>query len=137
MRWPLILRRGDTLILAQPEFNVWRVDADARVFDSNVLASGRAGFVWMLDADGQFYDLTSIGLLPQTLLQLLRLSRRVERFQIGPPRALRVGELTERVASLVDTHEEAPLVALFRSELRGYASDHLWGRAEMRAYLRE
>lgn len=137
MKWPVVFGGSMHLsIFIQGDFErIGTVHESASLLDCNVRADGRADFVWLMDADGCHYALTSLGLLSRTLAQRLRLSRRVERFQLGPPQRLRVAAFRLLLKSLTDRFEEAPDVTLLREALGALPADHEWSSADMRAFL--
>ena len=137
MRYPFVICSGDTLIIAPAGFfeRIGRVDPEAGILEMNVKRDGKAGFKWLLDADGLFYELSSIGLMPPNFLQRIGLKRAREKFRIMPGRRITAGDVSDRVANLHNQFEEAPNVTDLKSLLNSLKPEHVLGAEEMSRYL--
>lgn len=108
MKFPLILCRRRTLVIAGRGFfdRIGKINESERTLDINIAQDGAAWLNWIVDQEGKYYPLTSEGLLPATLLQMLGLWRRVERFHLPPPRDIQAAELGRLIQELVDESED-------------------------------
>lgn len=111
------------------------IDAEDQRIIANVGPSGRSGMEWVLDSQGRFFEMVSRGVMPATVFQKLRLTRRKECFDVRPPRAITVGELKARLAHVRDRFPEAPVAAFTRRMLRKYPEDAVIDPAIMAALL--
>lgn len=84
---------------------------------ANVGSNGRAELEWVLDFDGQFFELRSLGLVPKSLLQMLGLTKQKERYEIENPRPITVRELKVRITSAKDHSPEAPVASSVYQDL--------------------
>lgn len=139
MRWPITLR-SDRRITVFPNMGgerwiTGRVLEGEGLLESKVQRDGSAKLRWLLDADGLYCELTPIGLAPRTLAQALGLTRRVERYKMGPPLRLTAKELLLRLEGLED--EELPMARDLRRQVKKLPADSEWTRDEMRTYLGE
>lgn len=138
MRPPLIVGTDRTLKIGRDPFaGIGRLDESAGILEVNVRSDGKAGFEWILDADGNFRQLTSNGVLSRTLFQRAAFLRARERFGIAPSRSITAGELRDRIARMHDQFSEAPHVSDLKEFLAPLAPDHVLTRADMRRYLGE
>lgn len=135
--YPLTICSHDRLIIAPDGWfsRIGNIDFHARTLRINVGRHGQAGFRWLIDADGSFRSLGWAGLEPATLLQTLRIARRVERYSLSEPRRITVGELGALVADLAEAFEEAPNSADLRALLADRPQDETVSRELMQSYL--
>ncbi len=99
--------------------------------------SGRAGLEWVLDYDGNFFEVTSLGLIPKTLLQKLCLTRQKEEMRIEEPRSITIGEFKSRIAKVKNPYPEAPVTAYIRKLLKKYPDDLIMDRVVMTVLMGE
>jgi hypothetical protein len=139
MKFPLLVCSNNTLKLLTLDVLaiVGKLDSEAGTFEMNVTSDGRTGLKWILDANGLYYELVLVGLLPLGIMQRIGLKRAREGFQIIPGRRISMRELTQHISELRDQFEEAPNVADLKVFLGTLAPDHLLGAEEMSEYLGE
>jgi hypothetical protein len=137
VRGPFLICERNTLFCAPLRYfaHIARLDEAAGILDKNVKSDGRAHMRWILDSDGMMHDLTSEGILPPSLFQWLRLTRRRERYRISPPRQLRVSELLKRIEPLDDEFPEAPVVEFTRDYLGHLSPDTILDHAILKDYF--
>lgn len=136
---PLVIRNADTLIIADKAFFnfIGDLNVEEEMLEVNVKSNGSAGFEWILDAEGNFFELKSIGLMKLTLLQRVGIKRRRERFKILPYKGITAGELLQRIEPLIDHNMEAPNVLDLKSFLKQLPNDVIMGTEQMKIYLGE
>ena len=110
---------------------------EVRQLNANVDRSGSANLEWVLDYDGQFFLLLSLGLVPKTPFQRLGLDRQKERYQILPPRPITAMEFKTRIAKVRDQSPEARVASWARRILRRFPDDHVLNRESMKCLLGE
>jgi hypothetical protein len=139
MKFPLVIGTSKTLKIADTDFfeSIGKLDLEAGTLEMNVTHEGTAGLDWLLDLDGIFYQLSSLGILPLTLMQRIGLSRAREKFRIIPGRRITVSELGDRISGLQNQFEEAPIVSYLKLLLGSLAPDLLVGPEEMLRYQGE
>lgn len=95
MKFPLVVGTSKTLKIVDSDFfaGIAKVDVAAGILEMNVTHEGTADLGWLLDLDGIFYELSSLGILPLTLLQRIGIARPREKFRIIPGRSINVHEL--------------------------------------------
>lgn len=137
--YPLTICSHNRLIIAPEGWfsRIGSIDFPARTLRINVGRLGPAGFTWLMDANGAFRSLTWDGLEPATLLQTLRIARRVERYSLSEPRQITVGELAELTVNLAEAFEEAPNSADLRAILADRPQAETVSRELMQKYLGE
>jgi hypothetical protein len=136
MKTPLLVCALDTLIIL-PDFfaRIGELRLNEQVLDVNVTRTGTAGMHWIVDADGTFFELRSVGLKRTTLWQKLGLLRCKERYSIAAGRPITVGELQDRIADLRNQFEEAPNVSDLRRMLSTYSRSSIIGPTQMSQYF--
>ncbi len=137
MRFPLIICSHGRLVIAPEDWfdGIGSLDPLSALLRINVSDRGQAGLAWFIDADGLFHTLTWQALEPATLLQFLRLSKRVERYAIAAPRVISFGELSGLVANLTEAFNEAPLSAGFRKLVAKGPPEETVSTGHIRKYL--
>ena len=98
----------------------------------NLNAEGNCELQWILDSDGRWYALSSLGMAPR-----LRIGRRRAMFRVQPPRTLSAGELLRHCEHLRDPFPEAPNAAELCAVLRKMPDDAPWTATEMRRFMGE
>jgi len=139
MKFPLLICRRRTLFIGVKKFfeRIGNIDDVGGLLDMNVTVEGQAFLRWIIDADGMLYDLTSMGVLPATLAQTLRLQRRRERYRIAPARQVQVGEIAHRIADLEDEFAEAPHVSDLQVQLSRLRPEQIVDRDVMKEFFGE
>ncbi len=137
MVFPLIIRRDNTLIVVDSNFFklIGQWHEPTRKLDINIQSTGCAGFHWIMDASGDFYTLTSLGLLAGGFWQMFGLKRRRERYVLSTPRRLRVEQLEELLENLIDYPEELPNVADLRNCLRKLSLEKVVTEHDLKPYF--
>lgn len=139
MQWPITLRSDKRLTvfpnLGGGRWITGRVLEREGLLESKVQSDGSAKLRWLLDADGLYCELTPIGFAPRTLAQALGLTRRVERYRMGPLLRLTAKELIPHLAGLEDG--DLPMARDLRRQLKKLPADGEWSRENMKAYLGE
>lgn len=139
MKYPLVICTRNTLIIASESFfdGIGKLDPSSGTLRMNVARKGKAGFEWMIDADGILTEFFSDGLLPGNLIQRLGLTRPQEELKLSQGREISAGELLERIANLRDQFDEAPNVKDLKAFLQSFPLSHVLGSADMRNYLHQ
>lgn len=124
---PFLTRLDDQLIpdVNRSFFSTAKEGDNASELVANVGLDGRARLDWVIDHDGRFFEMISLGLIPRNVVQLLRITKQKELIEIQQPRAISVGELRTRTADIEDRFEEARFAAQTRRLLRKYPEDRL------------
>ena len=136
---PFLTRKNGQLIpdLNRSFFLTVKLGRKPNELLANVGGDGRARLDWVVDHDGQFFEMTSLGLASVTLFNLIGLTRRKELLKIEEPRLITVGELATRIDDMKDRFAEARFAAQTRRLLRKYPEDRLIDRDIMIDLLSE
>ena len=139
MRYPFALCSHRRLLITPEGWfdGIGHLDAENGILVINVNRLGEGGLRWLLDADGQFYELGWQGRQPGGLAQWLRISRPKELYSIARGRSISVGELTAVASDLGEAFPEAPNSADLRKLLATRPADEIVGRELMRGYFGE
>jgi len=139
MQLPFVIRRNNTLIIAIKEFfgTVAWLDEKSGMIEANVLHDGQAGLIWIIDAAGVFYELTSSEYVAPTILQFLGIKRRRQKYKIAPGRTISAKELIGFIDELSDQQEEISNVSDLRKQIISLPLEHPINRADMVKYLGE
>ncbi|MEE4211405.1 MAG: hypothetical protein V2I43_19320 [Parvularcula sp.] len=100
-------------------------------------ATGVADLRWVIDRQGRFFEMTSLGVLPKTFFERLGITRQKEHFRVGEPRSITIKELKSRVAGAKDQFQEAPYAAQTRKLLRDFHDERTVDADVMRVLLGE
>ncbi|WP_379554161.1 hypothetical protein [Qipengyuania sp. DGS5-3] len=103
----------------------------------NVLRSGRAELNWVLDHDGRFFEMASLGLSPKTFLQKIGFARQKEPLKVKPPRSITVAEFISKISDIDDSEEDAPIATFAREQLKDVPGSHVIDRETMIVLLGE
>lgn len=133
---PFITARGDELVLFSNKdlssITEWDVNGHWLV---NVTDRGVAGFRWILDANGDFFAIKSLGVLPKTLFQRLLITNQKEKFEVLRPRIINVGELKSLVEHAKDPLEDESFPDYARDFLQDQPDERVVDREMMAALL--
>lgn len=139
MKFPILVCLRSTLVVTGPDFftDVGVLDESSARIDYGVTREGHAGLQWILDCEGMLHLLTSQGVLPAGIWQLLGLQRRRERFHIKPAVKATAGELTLLISGLHDTNPDFPNVADLQRLLDNLPQDQVLTREVLLDYFGE
>ncbi|MBV7265141.1 hypothetical protein [Erythrobacter ani] len=135
---PFITALGDQLVPDDNRtfFLVAKVSREGELL-VNVNENGTADLRWVIDRNGQFFEMNSLGILPKTIPQRLGITRQKERFRIGAPRAIKVRELKSLFANTRDRFAEAPFAAQAKRFLRDFPEERVIDADVMNVLLGE
>ena len=139
MKFPVVIRKRNTLVIADDDFfkRTGHLDPSTGTLDFNVAGDGRAHLHWILDGEGSLTALSSLGLLPGGLLRMLRVRRRRERYRLLPARRIRASELLRLIEGLTDDYPEAPHVADLRNHLSTFRPEEVIDKEKLQHYFGE
>lgn len=135
MKFPVVVNNRSRLMIYDDGLINEIGELDGELLRVAVDSAGKSDLKWIIDANGFFYQLEALGMLPLNWVQRLGLKRRRMEYRVFPPVTLKVAEVMRKIEGLSNPSADFNNVEDLLARLKILDPGEVWNSKQMHSYL--